>query len=139
MRYLIMLFLILFLVGCGAEEQVTADEGTPEEVVQSATGKGPIEVRVVESTSYMSVEFQTTSMNTRGHLLDVKRAMQVLLDEYPAIDSIFFGWKHDSNPSQYYMKLNFSRPTAERGDWLNMMVDDVPVYSEEYWLIPALR
>lgn len=139
MRYLIMLVLILLLGGCGTEEQVTADEGTPTEVLYSATGKEPLEVRLVESTNYMSIEFLSDSMSTRGHLLDVKRAMRVLLEEYPDVNSFFFGWRHDNNPSQYYMKLNFSRPKAERGDWLNVMVDNVPNYADEYWLIPALR
>jgi len=141
MRLLSTLLITVLLSACGveAEKQITAEEGTPVEVVESATGKLPTEARIVDSTAYMSVVFQTNSMSTRGHLLDVKRAMRVLLDEYPNIDSFFFGWKHEDNPAQFYMKLNFSRAKAVNGDWLNMMVDEIPSYADDYWLIPALR
>ncbi|MGO2242257.1 MAG: hypothetical protein ACTH5D_10920 [Halomonas sp.] len=139
MRLLAILIISAFLSGCGTEAQVTAIDGTPLEVIQSATGKEPTEARVVESTRYMSVVFHTSSMSTRGHLLDVKRAMQVILEEYPDVDSFFFGWKHQDNPSQYYMKINFSRSRVGDGDWVNVMVDDIPNYADDYWLIPALR
>lgn len=139
MKRLAIVLISVFLSACGTEAQVTAAEGTPHEVVESATGKEPTEARIIESTRYMSVVFQTSSMSTRGHLLDVKRVMPVLLEEYPEVDSFFLGWKHQDNPSQYYMKINFSRSRVGDGDWLNVMVDDIPNYSDDYWLIPALR
>lgn len=135
-----LIVLVVALSACGSEtNQVSASEGTPLEVVQSATGKLPADVRIVEATSYMSVDFLTSSMSVRGHLLDIKRAMRVVLEEYPEVNSFFFGWKHESNPSQYYMKVNFGRSMAERADWVNVMLDDIQNYADEFWLIPALR
>lgn len=135
-----LLVFIVFLSACGSEaDQISSSEGTPLEVVQSATGKMPADVRIVETNSYMSIDFLTNSMNVRGHLLDVKRTMRVVLEEYPEVSNFFFGWKHDSNSSQYYMKMNFSRSVAERADWVNVMVDEIKNYADELWLIPALR
>lgn len=140
--FLVVLFFLLAVWLGGGEsvpslEERLAETETVADVIEAVTRRVPSSAYAIESTAYMAVIFQTNSASPRGHLLDVKRLMPVLLERYPQVDRFFFAWTHDG--TQQYMKVQLDRPTVEHVRWQAVMVDEIEGLTSMYWMVPALR
>lgn len=126
MKNLFIAVLIMFgVAGCSSEsmEERLAAAKTPEEVVIAATYAKPHSVDKIGGTRYMAVIFRPSNRNFDSHLLDVKKAMPVLLDRYPEIDRFFFGWA--TQDGLQYMKVQMERENVAGVNWENLMVKDI--------------